>query len=316
MNVKFELTKNQILNITKSLNMSIWLYALDWTKAFQALSKFAFANTDNIVTDFSEMSDFQNLLYRADEYGPLELGIDTEFQTALENLELAFEAAYSEETFEPDNVPYTYEMEFDFNSLQVLEESLDLIIRLSLGQWDNLGTVLNKITDKRGKHVYLTYFCNEPFVKMYRNHFISAFNPISGAESFGIHSKEISENVRSIYEVYKALMFEWKPYGVYDTVPKKIAKDNEPLPCIEFPLPYILTYYGDFEEAVLKIEQDDYPYKVRKVMVCDDDPDTIYLPIEDEYYRAYRLLQVGDRVYRKLNGYYVVVSRDEDNFDD
>ena len=151
---------------------------------------------------------------------------------------------------------------------------------------------------------------------MYRNRFISAFNPISGAESFGIYSKEISENVRSVYEVYKALMFEWKPYGVYDTVPKKIAKDNEPLPCIEFPLSYILTYYGDFEEAVSKIEQDDYPYKVRKVMVCDDDPDTIYLPIEDECYRAYRLLQVGDRIYRKLNGYYVVVSRNEEYFDD
>lgn len=237
---KFKLTKNQLSNIVSSLNILIWLYDLDWERAFEMVSKIGFSDPENKLGE--EWKDtthaFQTVLYGEDRYDPNELSIDVAYRTRIENLEMAFEQCLYEKAGESSGKQHTYELEVNSGDLEILELAADTTIRLALGQWDILGKILMKIRDKGGQAIYKHYFCFEPFVPVYRNRILPVFNQLGVAIgcSFGIYSKEISENIRSIYEVYKALMFEWKPYGVYDTAPKKIAKDNEPLPCIEFPL--------------------------------------------------------------------------------
>lgn len=237
---KFKLTKNQLSNIVSSLNILIWLYDLDWESAFEMLSKIGFSNPENKLGEEwkDAIHSFQTVLYGEDCYSPNELNIDIACRTRIENLEMAFEQCLYEKAEEPSDKQHTYELEVNSGDLEILELATDTTIRLALGQLDILGKILMKIRDKDGQAIYKHYFCFDPFVPVYRNRILPVFNQLGVATgcSFGIYSKEISENIRSIYEVYKALMFEWKPYGVYDTAPKKIAKDNEPLPCIEFPL--------------------------------------------------------------------------------
>ena len=46
MKIKFILTKNQIHEVMRSLNVTIWLFNQDWEQAFNVLHSYAF-NSDN-----------------------------------------------------------------------------------------------------------------------------------------------------------------------------------------------------------------------------------------------------------------------------
>lgn len=238
--VKFKLTKNQLSNIVSSLNILIWLYDLDWESTFEMLSKIGFSDPENKLGE--EWKDathaFQAVLYGEGRYSSNELNIDTAYRTRIENLEMTFEQCLYEKAEEPSDKQHTYELEVNSGDLEILELATDTTIRLALGQWDILGKILMKIRDKNGQAIYKHYFCFESFVPVYRNRILPVFNQL-GVDigcSFGIHSKEISENIREIYDFYKVLLFEWKPIGIYNYSPSKAARDELPMPAIEFPL--------------------------------------------------------------------------------
>ena len=87
MKIKFILTKNQIHEVMRSLNVTIWLFNQDWEQAFNALHSYAF-NSDNNHLDVNfknEVEEFQNALYKANQYKPGELDIDTNVRCKLEN---------------------------------------------------------------------------------------------------------------------------------------------------------------------------------------------------------------------------------------
>lgn len=309
---KFKLTKNQLSNIVSSLNILIWLYDLDWESAFEMLSKIGFSDPENKLGE--EWKDathaFQTVLYGEDCYNPNELNIDVAYRTRIKNLEMGFEQCLYEKAGESSDKQHKYELEVKSDDLEILELAADTTIRLALGQWDILGKILMKIQDKSGQAIYKHYFCFEPFVPVYRNRILPVFNQLGVAIgcNFGIHSKEISENIREIYDFYKVLLFEWKPIEIYNYLPSKTARDELPMPAIEFPLLYICTFDGDIEKAKEELDKLTPPYNVRPYFCNLDASDTIHVNVEGVNYNVYRRLVEGDRVYRKLNGYYVVVN--------
>ena len=210
MKIKFILTKNQIREVMRSLNVTIWLFNQDWEQAFNALHSYAF-NSDNnhLNVNFkNEVEEFQNALYKANQYKPGELDIDTNVRRQLENLELAFEDAYNNTRDSNEPVPVTINLILNLSllSLNLLKLSLETTLRIALGQWDNLGLILEQITDNRGKEVYPYYFCNDPIVNYYRNRILPVYDKIGhkAGSTFSIRSEDISESIRILYEVYKS----------------------------------------------------------------------------------------------------------------
>lgn len=316
MKIKFILTKNQIHEVMRSLNVTIWLFNQDWEQAFNALHSYAF-NSDNNHLDVNfknKVEEFQNALYNANQYKPGELDIDTNVRRQLENLELTFEDAYN--NTRDSNEPLPVFLNLSLLSLNLLKLSLETTLRIALGQWDNLGLILEQITDNRGKEVYPYYFCNDPIVNYYRNRILPVYDKIGhkAGSTFSIRSEDISEPIRILYEVYKVLLYEWKPIGVNTYPPVKTANNDEPLPVIEFPSLYMLTYDGDYEHAVEKLSTDTTPFICRKPMLVENNDDTtdVFLPIDNPACSTYCRLDEGDKIYRKLNGYYVVVGRDSE----
>lgn len=316
MKVKFVLTKNQIHEVMRSLNVTIWLFNQDWELAFKALHSYAFNSKSNILGDNlgKEVEEFQNALYNANQYKPGELDIDTNVRRQLENLELTFEDAYN--STRDSHEPHPVVLNLSLLSLNLLKLSLESTIRIALGQWDNLGLILEQITDNRGKGVYPFYFCNDPIVNYYRNRILPVYDKLGlkNGSTFSIRSEDISESIRILNEVYKVLLYEWKPIGVNAYPPVKTANNDEPLPVIEFPSLYMLTYDGNFEHAVEKLATDTTPFICRKPVLVENSDDTtdVFLPIDNLVCSTYCRLDEGDKVYRKLNGYYIVVERDSD----
>lgn len=80
------------------------------------------------------------------------------------------------------------------------------------------------------------------------------------------------------------------------------------MPVIEFPLLYICTFDGDIKKAKEELDKLTPPYNTRPYFCNLDSSDTVHVNVEGANYNVYRRLIKGDRVYRKLNGYYVVVN--------
>ena len=97
---------------------------------------------------------------------------------------------------------------------------LDLVLRIALGQWDQLYMVQRTIDDGN-------FFLNEEdrlIVDAIRNEY---FGPET---HFGIGSTTLSDEVRMIYDLYKVLMYENGVGGVYGYEP--YALSNEVLPTV------------------------------------------------------------------------------------
>ena len=195
MKIKFNLTKNQIHEVMRSLNVTIWLFNQDWEQAFKALHSYAFNSESNILRGNleKEVEEFQNALYNANQYKPGELDIDTNVRRQLENLEFTFEDAYN--STRDSNEPVPVILNLSLLSLNLLKLSLETTLRIALGQWDNLGLILEQITDNRGKEVYPFYFCNDPIVNYYRNRILPVYDKIGhkAGSTFSIRSEDISD---------------------------------------------------------------------------------------------------------------------------
>ena len=147
----------------------------------------------------------------------------------LEKAELAKEIS---ETFLTEN----YIDDHEHN--RFVENMLDLVLRISLGQWEELNQVVFSNDVK--------FFMDEEDKKELEKIKINYFGAPIG---FGIGSTMLKNDVRILYDFYKVLMYEMGEGGVYsyDVIP--MSKEN--LPLIEFKPKK--SWYITKEEDLLKI---------------------------------------------------------------
>lgn len=110
--------------------------------------------------------------------------------------------------------------DFKEENIGMATRMLDLVLRIALGQWDQLYMVQRTIDNGN-------FFLNEEdrlIVDAMRNEYF-------GAEThFGIGSTTLSDEVRMIYDLYKVLMYENGTGGVYNFQP--YALSDEVLPTV------------------------------------------------------------------------------------
>ena len=180
---------------------------------------------------------------------------------------------------------------------------LDLIIRLSLGQIETMWTVVNGIIDVKTKKPVNELFSVLPRdVETYRDRMFTIF-PMMG--SLGIGSEKLTDNVKSLYEIYKAFQYEYHCYGVDSYGPIKISHTFDPLPVFGFEEQFICDYTEDvtaLEEAYKNSLTNDY--KILRSPIIDDG--TLYFPVGDYSGTTYQRMKQGQKLYRKVNGYYTI----------
>lgn len=113
--------------------------------------------------------------------------------------------------------------ETDNNKVGFVAEMLDVVLRIAIGQWDQLCQVQNTIGDC---DTYFLSLEDRIEIEKIRNDFIGEEN------YFGIGSETLSDEVRMIYDFYKVWMYEMGAGGCYSFEP--FAFSGELLPTITF----------------------------------------------------------------------------------
>lgn len=312
--IAFKLYDTQLNNILISFRFYTQLMNLDWNEAFKTLGKYAYKEEykNNVSDKLDELTEkLEDILYKKKYHEFKELESNEEQTVKKLNRDFTNIRKYEKE----NEQEYIFELDMSMTDIDMLLKVLDTYIRMALGQWENLGRVLDQIHEKDSdKYIHVEPMEMGNCIANYRNQIFNTFemHGIWGdSASFGIHSLALSENVRSCYEVYKEIMYQVYCTGVYDTKPVKIANDDTPLPRCEVPYEYILTYDGDdkFAEAMLYEKKKQCYKELRSSKRYEDVPDKLFLPVKEERGTFYRMLTNGDRIYQKENGYYIIVPK-------
>ena len=111
----------------------------------------------------------------------------------------------------------------DRNHFLALTDALETYMRVSIGQWDHIISVFGQNKDRDGKEFYGYIFADRNdnvLLSAIRNICVPAFEAkgIYANGSFGIHSKELSDDVRIVYDYFKLLMSQYNKYFGIDNV--------------------------------------------------------------------------------------------------
>lgn len=163
-------------------------------------------------------------------------------------------------------------------------DALDLVIRIALGQWNELININknNKILfmeDKLEAKVFLL----RDSISFYKD------NNISGrSASLGIGSDALIPDIKIIYDIFKTLMFENGAGGCYAYEPT--AFSDEPKPIIKLP----------YQKEFLNVTKKDLDYIKRVCKFYHEGKEGLFLGT-GEY--VSHLVMEGDNVYLKRNNY-------------
>lgn len=303
--ITIHITKKQKETLFKALKIAQCFANIDFISGFKCLSTFAFSEEKSLADSWKNIvKKFEKEYIKRQFVIPEEKSkVSQIFSDAIGFWTSKFESC------KDDTITIQLAQESQ-ETISYLADALDMIIRLSLGQFDGLYKCAIGIVDTKEKHTVSTKYgldFSDLEVDTTRKGIFVPFQKLSIYQSYGIHSAEVSEKVRSIYEIYKELLFEWRCYGVDAFPPYKVAEDGEPLPKVEFPLQYIADADTPASEIALLIANlfnADYPI-IRESK--RDFSGRAYYPVISETGRElYVSLQPGEKLYRKVNGYFFV----------
>ncbi len=305
MDVGFRINDNQIKLIMQSINFYTDILKLDWEAAFINLFDWCYARYDisNVFTEdwMLQLNDYKNSMFYK------KIQIDDSLLKSDKFIELNdMYAKFGETSYLKGDKYKLFTIDLSKDEIELLLEVLDLPIRIALGQWEEIR---RSILDIEYKNKCLREYMKSSWTFDYMNPrelIINTFTDekLSKRQYLGISQKVLSEDIRSIYEIYKELHYQWNPRGVYDSPPWKLSKNDDPMPMIEFGLscinPFIedkLLFWKNF--CLMKHPINRKPYF---------EGDNLFLPVKQTLSGNLVLQspELGDLIYKKLNGHYYI----------
>lgn len=308
MEVGFRLNKYQLSMIGKSISFYIDILKLDWKKAFYDLFDWCYSKYDinNVFTDDWEeaLENYKIFLFQEGIGSNLNF-YNTKCSDLVELMDMYLK--FAEATYLKGSKYKLFTIELDELQIELLLLCLDLPMRIAAGQWDYLRkTILN--VKYEGKE--LREYMKSPWIlncTYSRSTVIKAFNEekITDRASFGISQSVLSEDIRTLYDIYKELHYQWNPQGVYDSPPWKLSRNDDPLPLIEFKLEFINEYNDNTLDYWKNFCLKKHPEYRRPYLDGED----FFIPVKQTYGGGSVVLEQvkdGDYIFRKLNRYYYI----------
>ncbi len=184
-----------------------------------------------------------------------------------------------------DNI-LKFDINLTINDVFIISRMAELIIRTVIGQWWQLDIQMNEVFLYKEREHHFKDIRDE-VTDFYTNRGIYGTNC-----SLGVHSKEVNDNVRILYDIKQILHFECFGGAFYPT--PICSSTSHFVPKIEFPITFVMTFDGDDK----KIEK-----ALRGAKRYNDCTDLLWLPVK-EY--TFQKIEKGDKIYLKRNGYYII----------
>lgn len=306
MKIGFKLTKSQKAKIMETIDFCKDFADLRWISAFEKVFSDAYVNY-TAKTVFKEnwkeaLNDFQNALYSKNMYKPEEL--HNQLTPVIVSIQEKLQKAGT-----------TFVADFSDREMYVFAEMLDFRCRVVAGQWDMFGKWLCEVKDKDGESIYPSFFCNEPFIDDCRNAIISIFDDkkICSGASFGIMSHVFTETIRILYDVYEVFMYESCGVGCHAYKPRKTSNSPDPLPQIELEADFLFECTEDVltPEGTEKFAFKEFSSNSRYLKKFDGYDGELFVPVSEDIGTLYQPLKLGDKVYLKKNGFYLIWQKGE-----
>lgn len=181
--------------LNTSLKVAEYFWNLDFTNAFKCLFENGFLKDNDICNVEKEAEEVKKLLFdnRTD---------------ICKNIFIINRIKGYRKKFENQDDA----CEIMFNDLTDIAHHIDFVIRIWIGQWQELQQLACSCYDKAGNH-FTAYAYMSPEIKAEimkcRNRMLPAFakNGIWGYSYFSIYSPALNNDVRILYGIYKALCF-------------------------------------------------------------------------------------------------------------
>ena len=105
-----------------------------------------------------------------------------------------------------------YNLTLNEEQIKAVMESLDFYSRISIGQLQHLKYLKNGASE-------------DTLILLQKE----MFPDLTGLNhSWGIHNRQVPENVKICYDIYKQIHFIWNPIGVYAYEPRAISGEGLP----------------------------------------------------------------------------------------
>lgn len=271
MEIELHISSNQKNKACKAVKYAISLLSGDWTILLDILKENAFTFEDVNIKNSEDI-----LVGLQEEFSYLQ---ENYHEETIKNI-----ASYSNIVKIIENTKGRDIIILNENECDDLAHCLDVVSRLYAGQWDEILALYNRFE----------YDGNNSFLEV-RNKLSKDYRKL-GHGSFGIYSKEVSNDMRIMYDIFKVIMYEKGAGGVYAYKPKKTS--SEPLPVIIYPK---ISYLFESEKGLLDF-LDTEKEKLRKFADSDD----FYIQT-GEY--TFQKINFGDTIIKRYNGNIEIVCK-------
>ena len=240
MQIQFKLLKKQIRNVQEAFRIRRCFLEKEWKQGLERLIQISFPEHSSLCDDADV--EISQLLEFFLTQNPIHFDEMEQFHYKNYATVLSLQKKWN------DVSDTEFVMDLTQDEIGELENTLDFVTRMACGQWDRWAETLYWFTDENDISLYPYLVCSDRQIDFYRNKIFPYYEKkrlVPGA-SFGIHSKDITEEIRSLYDIYKVLMYENNQGGVYAYYPREIAH-GYPKPLIQFPYRSHFLYTGDNE---------------------------------------------------------------------
>ena len=303
MEIQFKLLKKQIQNVQQAFEIKEYFLKKQWLNGLKALADFGFPEHKEL-SDSAE-SDIRLLMELFLKENPI--GFEEIQQYHYQNMDCFLHLKEKWDSIQDTQ----FDMEMSQNVIGEFNNMLDFVTRMACGQWDRWAELLHWFK-KDEIYLYPYLCCSVSRIDRFRNRICPHYGDkdLYPGASFGIHSKAITEEIRSLYDIYKVMMYENNQGGVYAYYPRSIAH-GYPKPEIQFPYQAEYAYEGNEQELKCWIENLKKPSKnvmdwgQNKDILLDDGQ--YWFPLGDGKWQCPR---EGDTIFQTYNGYYVIQRED------
>lgn len=293
MQIKFKMNNEHYVNMLEALDFTYRLYLGDFMPIITILRRNCDKEVHIINDDEKAREIIDDFKYNA---FPLFHKINSENDIINPNINIIQELKMEFLNLgEYKGKEVNVKLDMNKDEIEVLKKSLDIITRLYIGQIDELFSLLFDNTLATGERFSKSYIPGNKerawisvlLGKIVVGKSVTEFH-------YGIFNPHVDNRARILYDIYKVLMYESGVKGCYCFKPT--AACELALPKIKFPS----------EKMVVEKISDVYSFvdDIRDLHQVDSE---LYLNIE-KLYTSIRI-DIGDTIYKKYNGKYLVKKR-------